>query len=512
MVLALPLLLLQSLPAQAANIIVNTTDDELNADGDCSLREAIQSANTDTAVDACTAGSGTDTITVPAGTYTLSIIGTGEDANATGDIDITSNLTVNGAGAASTIINGGAIDRVFEVGLGTTAQINGLTIQNGSIPSFGGGIFNRGTLTINASTIDDNETTGTNFSGGGGGIFSQGVMTLKKSTVSNNTSQGRGGGIYNLDSTLNITNSTISTNTSLNGGGIFNRFGTINITFTTIADNIATDNGGGVWNFGGTTNTANTILSSNSATTAADNCAGAITSQGYNISSDASCAFSGTGDLNSTNAMIDPLANNGGPTKTHALLLGSPAIDLVPLSSCSVSTDQRGVARPQGAACDSGSYEHPPTLPQQCSGNIASYNIIQGTSGNDNLNGGSGRDLIFGHGGNDNISGGSSDDCLVGGPGNDLIIGGSGDDVLIGEEDNDNLKGDSGNDNLFGGSGIDALNGGSGSDNLLGGDGNDNLRGDSGSDVIDGEAGIDNAIGGSGTDTCTAESENSCEI
>lgn len=508
--MVLPLLVFQSTSANAANITVNTTNDELNTDGDCSLREAIQAANLDIAIDACTAGSGIDTITVPAGIYTLSILGTGEDANATGDIDITSNLTVNGAGATSTFINGGAIDRVFEVGLGATAQINGVTIQNGSILSFGGGIFNRGTLTINESAIDDNETTGLNLSGGGGGIFSEGVLTLTKSTISNNTSQGRGGGIYNLDSTLNITNSTISTNTSLNGGGIFNRFGTVNVNFTTIANNIATDNGGGIWNFGGTTNLKNSILSANNATTAADNCAGAITSQGYNVSSDASCALGGTGDLNSTNPIIGPLAANGGPTQTHALLSGSPAIDLVPLISCNAATDQRGVTRPQGPACDSGSYET--LLPQQCPGDIASYNIIQGTNGNNNLNGTPGRDLILGYGGNDKISGGANDDCLVGGPGNDLVIGGSGDDVLIGAEGNDYLKGDSGNDNLFGGSGNDALQGGSGNDNLLGGGGNDSLKGESGSDVLDGEAGTDSAVGGAGTDTCTAESESSCEI
>src|SRR3990170_5334510 len=86
---ALLLLLVLSQAAQATNIAVNTSTDELNADGDCSLREAIQAANTDTAVDACPAGSGADTITLPAGTYNLTMAGTGGDANATGDLDIT---------------------------------------------------------------------------------------------------------------------------------------------------------------------------------------------------------------------------------------------------------------------------------------------------------------------------------------------------------------------------------------------------------------------------------------
>lgn len=507
--------------AYAANISVNTITDELNANGNCSLREAIQAANTDTAVDACVAGSGTDTIFLAAGTYILSILGTGEDANTTGDLDISANLTINGAGAASTIIDGGGIDRVLTVHAGATVAIDAVTIQNGNPGAgfgaagilnsgimtltnstvtnntgddFGGGIYNIGTLTLTDTTVSDNILLGSNTSGGGGGIFSSGTMTLTRATVSGNSTIGRGGGIYDLDQTATITNSTISTNTALNGGGIFNRFGTVNLTHMTITGNIATDNGGGIWNFGGTMNLKNTILSSNAATTASDDCAGGITSLGYNLASDASCALGGTGDLNSTNPLIGPLANNGGPTMTHALLSGSPAIDAVPLASCNVSTDQRGIARPQGAGCDSGSYEHPPTLPQQCSGSIGNYNIIQGTNGNDNLNGGAGRDLIFAYGGNDKLTGGSGDDCLVGGLGDDKLIGGSGKDVLIGGEDNDRLDGDSGNDNLFGGTG------------------NDDLRGGSGNDLIDGEAGVDNARGGTGTDTCDAETETSCEI
>lgn len=499
--------------AYAANINVNTTDDELNSDGDCSLREAVQAANTDTAVDGCTSGSGTDTITLPAGTYTLSIAGVGEDANLTGDLDITSNLTISGAGATSSIVNGGAIDRVFEVGLGATAQINGVTIQNGSIIGFGGGIFNSGTLIINECTVDDNETTGPNLSGGGGGIFTQGVLTLTKSTVSNNTSQGRGAGIYNLDMGLNITNSTISGNTGLNGGGIFNR-GTppnvVNITNATIANNTATDNGGGVWNFGGTMNLRNTIVGVNSAATAADDCAGAITSLGYNLASDASCAFGGVGDLNSTNPMLGPLASNGGPTMTHELLAGSPALDTVPLSSCPLATDQRGVLRPQGAGCDIGAYEGPPTLPSECSGVIGNYNIIQGTSGNDNLNGTVNKDLIFAYGGNDKLTGGSGDDCLIGGEGDDRLKGGSGNDVLFGDEDEDDLDGGSGDDKMFGGLDNDKMDGGSGDDQLNGEGGDDDLRGGSKNDSLIGGLGLDEAEGGSGVDFCSAETMISC--
>ena len=119
-------------PVEAAAITVNTTADELNSDGDCSLREAIQAANTDAAVDACAAGSGDDTITLPAGIYILALAGPPEDSNALGDLDISSNLTITGASAATTIVDGGAIDRVFQVNSGTVS-LNSITIQNGDV-------------------------------------------------------------------------------------------------------------------------------------------------------------------------------------------------------------------------------------------------------------------------------------------------------------------------------------------------------------------------------------------
>lgn len=344
-------------------------------DTDCSLREAIGAANS---------SAGADNITIPAGTYTLSIAGTGEDANATGDLDVTGGLTINGAGAVSTIIDGGGIDRVLTVHPGATDQINAVTIRNGNPgagfgaagilnsgkltlskssvtnntgDNFGGGIYNVGTITLIDTTVSDNILLGFNLSGGGGGIFSSGTMTMTRTTVSGNSTIGRGGGIYNLDQTLTIINSTISGNTALNGGGIFNRFGTVNLTHVTLTGNTATDNGGGIWNFSGTATLANTIVSGNSAATAADDCAGGITSLGYNLAGDASCTLGGTGDLNSTNPLLGPLADNGGQTLTHALFLGSPAIDAVPLLFCTVTTDQRGVPRPQGAACEIGSFE-----------------------------------------------------------------------------------------------------------------------------------------------------------
>jgi len=364
-------------PAFAATFTVTKATDTNDGvcDADCSLREAIGAAN---------ALPGADIVTLPAGTYTLSIGGTGEDANATGDMDITGDLTVDGAGNATTIIDGGAIDRVLTVILGAIVFIDSVTIQNGNPEAgagaggilnagtltltnstvtdntgenFGGGISNSGTLSLIDTTVSDNILLGFNTSGGGGGIFSTGTLSLTRSTVSGNSTIGRGGGIYGADPTIVITNSTISGNTALNGGGIFNRFGTISITHATIAGNTATDNGGGIWNFGGTITLTNSIVSGNTAVTPSDDCAGSITSLGHNLASDASCAFAGAGDLNSTDPLLGPLQNNDGETETHALLAGSPAIDAVPLAFCTLPTDQRGVARPQGTGCDMGAFE-----------------------------------------------------------------------------------------------------------------------------------------------------------
>ncbi len=382
---ALLALFAQGEPSYAATITVNTTADELNSDGDCSLREAIQAANTDAAVDVCTAGSGADTIDLPAGTYTLGIAAQGEDANTTGDLDITADLTVNGAGAATTIVDGNALDRVFDIPPrgaigGATVTISGLIIQNGSLASSaGGGIRNTGTLTLNSSTVSGN-TAG--FGGGiynrgdgtlelntstvsantattnGGGIYNEdrGTLTLNGSTVSGNTAgSGRGGGIFNDNrGTLTLNGSTVSGNTATSGGaGIYDGFGsTLTLISSTVSANTAGDVGGGILN-NGVANLKNTIVANNST----DDCAGSITSAGHNLDSDGTCSLTGAGDISTTGPLLGPLADNGGPTQTHALLISSRAIDAGSGDCPPPATDQRGVARPQGAACDIGAYE-----------------------------------------------------------------------------------------------------------------------------------------------------------
>ncbi len=146
-----------------------------------------------------------------------------------------------------------------------------------------------------------------------------------------------------------------------------------------------------------------------------------------------------------------------------------------------------------------------------CGRPITDYNVIDGTSGNNNLAGTAGRDLIRGFGGHDIINGKGGDDCLMGGPDNDIILGGAGNDELHGEAGVDGLNGGAGNDKLFGGDGWDAMNGGTGNDTLSGGEGNDAMEGWDGNDQINGDSGTDAADGGKGTDSCDAENEIRCE-
>jgi hypothetical protein len=175
-------------------------------------------------------------------------------------------------------------------------------------------------------------------------------MNIIGSTFSNNSviSGGTGGGLNN-SSTVSITNSTIASNTA--GGGFANAGGGK----ATLTNNtIATNTGGGIVG-GGTVNIAQSIVANNSGS----NCSFHPADYGYNLESGKDCGFSaGTGDLQNTNPQLaSALANNGGPTSTLALLDSSPAIDKIPTSVCAVTTDQRGVSRPQGPACDIGAFE-----------------------------------------------------------------------------------------------------------------------------------------------------------
>jgi hypothetical protein len=136
----------------------------------------------------------------------------------------------------------------------------------------------------------------------------------------------------------------------------------------------------------------------------------------------------------------------------------------------------------------------------------AGYNIIQGTSGADNLTGTARNDCILGNGGNDVINGGAGNDWIIGGAGNDRLSGGAGDDWIAGETGDDNILGEAGNDDVYGGDGSDTIDGGAGNDHLNGTDGDpsvmgdDNIEGGAGNDVLHGGGGNDRLSGGAGDD------------
>jgi hypothetical protein len=331
------------------------------------------------------------------------------------------NLTLTAvAFSSNSATEGGAIwnDGILNV---TNCVISGNTAATGMFSGEGGAIFNYGTLTITGSILSSNKATGANANGGGIatlylGTANPGALTVTNTTISGNSAVTEGGGIMNGSATITITNSTISGNSgsqgagiendgiatisgstisrntgTASGGGIFSNGGltitnstvsgnsafsdgggiesggtALSISFTTISGNTA-GGGGGLTNFGTNTIVRNSILANN---LSAGNCfvfAGqpVIVSQGHNLSDDSTCTtyFNKPGDLNNTPAGLGGLENNGGPTQTIALLSGSRAIDAVPLSSCftvagsPVPTDQRGVARPQGSACDIGAFE-----------------------------------------------------------------------------------------------------------------------------------------------------------
>ena len=334
-----------------------------DAAGNCTLRAAIQETN---------ALPGADTITLPADTYTLSIPGIDEDAAESGDLDITDDLTINGGGADTAIIDGGALDRVFDIAPGSATDISGVTVRNGS-SSGGGGIGNEGTLTLNNSTLSGNTGRGISSTGtvtinnstasgntgrgianagtmtidnstvsgnSGGGIFNSGsgvgTMTLVNSTVSGNTkATGNGGGIFN-SGTMTVTNSTVSGNETAHieaqGGGIANS-GTLTLTNSTVSGNLALTpfGGGGIFSSGGTVNVKNTIIAGNSDLLGeGPDCVGTLTSQGHNlVQAPFGCTITGdpTGNITGEDPLLGPLQDNGGPTFTHALLEESRAID-----------------------------------------------------------------------------------------------------------------------------------------------------------------------------------------
>jgi CSLREA domain-containing protein len=356
----------------------------------CTLRAAIQEAN---------ALSGADQIILPPlpplNAYVLTILA---------ELAISDSLTITGGGASTTIIDGNRSvrlnSRVLVIGFGITINISGVTIRNGGSGDVGGGIFNGGTLTLTNSTVSGNKADED-----GGGIFNLGTLTLTNSTVSGNNAGDDGGGVFNVTGgTAMLTSITVSGNNAGDGGGGIRNSGTLTLTNSTVSGNNAGGNGGGIYNFLGTANSfnstitenrsdaglngtgvgggvhndaaatftfQNTILAGNFETQRVGNvfapttgeCDGTITSSGNNLmkSYDTShCTIAGNPLL--ADPKLGPLQDNGGPTQTHALLTGSPAIDAGNPDGCRdnlgalLTTDQRSFPRP-AVGCDIGAFE-----------------------------------------------------------------------------------------------------------------------------------------------------------
>ena len=259
------------LQASAATITVINTSDS----GAGSLRQAISDSSSGDTINFNSSLNG-QTITLTSG-----------------ELLINKNLTITGPGANLLAINGNAAGRVFEITSGIDVTISGLTITNGnSGGDYGGGIYNQGTLTVTNSTLSGNSAG----AGGGGGIMNDGR--------------------FGSAATMTITNSTLSGNSATYGGGMYNLVyvsGSATANFGSTMLNVGGASGENIFNNSGT-----------------------VTSLGYNLSSDAAGGdgttgpggfLNATGDQRNTDPLLGPLQDNGGPTFTHALLAGSPAIN-----------------------------------------------------------------------------------------------------------------------------------------------------------------------------------------
>ena len=284
----------------------------------------------------------------------------------------------------------------------STAVLTNTTVSGNLSSSYGGGIFNEAEMTITNSTITGN-TAEVSISGhGGGGIanYTGATLQIVDCTISDNEVTGAGGGVLNDGGTLQISGSTIANNTASYGGGITNKSGTMTVTNSTISGNTVSGEGGGIsFNAASTSGTitfttisdnfaasgfhgitsgsaalqlGNTIVAGHQDQTSGPELNGTFTSLGNNLIGDVGTATGFTDGVNGDqvggggNPVIDPLlgplADNGEPTWTHALLPGSPAID-GGNNSGAPAVDQRGEPRPHDgngdgtATVDIGAYE-----------------------------------------------------------------------------------------------------------------------------------------------------------
>lgn len=382
-----------------------------------------------------TAAADDDLIDVAAGAYVENVT-----------IPAERRLTVQGAGAGLTVVDGGGIDATLRVQARAEVAVSGLTLTNGvqgidsiaatvqisdveisasiasgvrvfpehlrraggrvtiansSISGSGGEGIDayQATITIDGSTIEQNAdggmflntSTGTVESSrfvdngsGGIGVFegrlkvfrstigqnagsglqlsSRSRTYLTETTIAGNSGAGQGGGLFAYKAFLQLTNCTVSGNQAGDSGAMYVQQSRIVLRNTTVAGNSAVTGVGGIFVNPfrpGSITAFNSVLADNTGGVAGE-CSGRFRSGGYNLIEDATgCDIRGAStNLTGVDPLLGPLADNGGPTETHALLAGSPAIDAGnPVPARCPSSDQRGVART--GRCDIGAYEAP---------------------------------------------------------------------------------------------------------------------------------------------------------
>jgi len=315
---------------------------------------------------------------------------------------LSSSITLNNSTVSGNSAAGGG---------GIRANESSITLSNstvsGNSANFGGGIFaasssvnlsnskvsgnsatyhGGGIYAVSSSVTLSNIGVSGNSSSKGGGIFAaSSSVNLSNSTVSANSASSRGGGFYAYESSVTLSNSTVSGNSSGSyGGGISAKESSITLSNSTVSGNSADSRGGGIFaRCASSVNLSNSIVAGNNGSSADEirNDASTFTTsnnllgdsshndaQAFDNFTPSSTDITATGGSAHSNtqatallSILAPLANNGGETKTHALIIGSPAVDTGDNDVCAAAPinnlDQRGEVRPDGAACDIGAFE-----------------------------------------------------------------------------------------------------------------------------------------------------------
>jgi hypothetical protein len=300
-----------------------------------------------------------DAIVAGGGPYTFDCAdGTTMVTQAT--IEIDNDVILDGAGRLT--VDGGGAHLVLSVAEGVDAELRGFTVTNGD-----GGIRNMGTLTVTRCTVSGNYRLGV-----GGGLYNAGTMMLVGTTVAENTAEDEGGGIFNSYGTLVVTNSTVSGNkvnfpedpTWWEDVTLVNLRGMMTLVNSTVSGTIYAEGGPGE-NVVAVVTSVGTVVRGECFGTPQDFGPNEWVSDGYNIEVGGdTCGFDATGDqinVSTDDLKLGELADNGGPTMTHALGEDSVAIDVIPAEDCldadgePLTTDQRG--EPRDSMCDVGAFE-----------------------------------------------------------------------------------------------------------------------------------------------------------